>query len=235
MKVLVAEMIAEEGVEHLQEQGFEVDIRLGLSRKDLLDCIGQYHALIVRSVTDVNEELLEQAARLKVVGRAGNGIDNIEVPACTRRGIVVVNTPESNTMAAAELAVGMAFALFRHIPQANAAGRCGDFRRKRFSGYELEGKTAGIIGLGRIGSIVARKLKGCGMNVVAYDPYITEERFRKVGVEKCEHLDDLLVQSHLVTIHTPKTSETYGMIDAREIALCPKDVVFVNAARGGLI
>lgn len=235
LKILVAEMIADEGIEHLREQGFEVDVRLGLSHGEILDIIGQYHGLIVRSVTDVNAELVERAARLKVVGRAGNGIDNIDVPACTQKGIVVVNTPESNTMAAAELAIGLAFAIFRNIPQANAAGRAKDFRRKLFSGFELEGKTVGIIGLGRIGSIVARKLKGCGMNVVAYDPYITDERFRKVGVEKCETLDDLLVQSHLVTIHTPKTSETYGMVGEREMELCPRGVVFVNAARGGLI
>jgi len=235
MKIIVTERIADEGIQYLKDKGFEVDTRYGISHEELLDIIGDYDAIIVRSVTKVNAELLERAKNLKVAGRAGNGIDNIDVNACTQKGIIVVNTPESNIMAAAELAVGHAFCLFRNIPQANAAARRGEFRRNLFIGNELEGKTVGIIGLGRIGSIVARKLKGCGMKAVAYDPYITDEKFKKLGVTKCEKLEDLLRQSDLITLHTPKTSETYGMIGEKELSICKDGVRIVNAARGGLV
>jgi D-3-phosphoglycerate dehydrogenase len=235
MKIIVTERIAEEGIDLLRRKGFEVDVKLGLSYSELAEIIGEYDAIIVRSVTKVNAEIIERAKKLKVVGRAGNGIDNIDIDTCTKRGIIVVNTPEGNIMAAAELAIGLAFCIFRNIPQANAAGRAKDFRRNRFLGNELDGKTAGIIGLGRIGSIVARKLKGCNMKVIAYDPYITDERFRKLGVEKCETLEELLKQADLITLHTPKTEETYGMIGEKELKLCKKGVRIVNAARGGLV
>ncbi len=235
MKIIVTERIAEEGIQYLQDKGFEVDTRYGLSHEELLEIIGGYDAIIVRSVTKVNAELIERGTNLKVAGRAGNGIDNIDVPACTKKGIIVVNTPESNIMAAAELAVGLAYCIFRNIPQANAASRRGDFRRNRFLGNELDGRTAGVIGLGRIGSIVATKLKGSNMKVVAYDPYITDEKFKKYGIEKCETLEELLQQSDLITLHTPKTAETYGMIGEKELKLCKKGVRIVNAARGGLV
>lgn len=235
MKVIITERIAEEGIQHLRDRGFEVDVKYGIQHDELLNIISEYDAIIVRSVTKVNAELVEKGVNLKAVGRAGNGIDNIDVQACTNKGIIVVNTPESNTMSAAELAIGMAFCAFRNIPQANAAGRRGDFRRNLFIGNELDQKTVGIIGLGRIGSIVATKLKGCNMRVIAYDPYITDEKFKKFGVEKCETLEDLLKQADLITIHTPKTAETYGMIGEKEIALCKDGVRLVNAARGGLI
>lgn len=235
MKIIVTERIAEEGIQYLKDKGFEVDTRYGISHNELLDIIGKYDAIIVRSVTKVNAELLEKAVNLKVAGRAGNGIDNIDVPACTQKGIIVVNTPESNIMAAAELAIGLAYSIFRNIPRANAAARRGDFRRNQFLGNELDGKTAGIIGLGRIGSIVATKLKGSNMRVIAYDPYITDEKFKKYGVEKCETLEDLLKQADLITLHTPKTAETYGMLGEKELALCKKGVRIVNAARGGLV
>jgi D-3-phosphoglycerate dehydrogenase / 2-oxoglutarate reductase len=236
MKIIVTERIAEDGIQYLKDNGFEVDTRFGISHEELLEIIENYDAIIVRSVTKVSEELLERGKNLKVAGRAGNGIDNIEVPACTRRGIIVVNTPESNIMAAAELAVGLAFSIFRNIPQAHGAGKYNkDFRRSRFNGNELDEKTAGVIGLGRIGSIVAAKLKGCNMRVVAYDPYITDEKFIKYGVEKCETLEELLCQSDLITVHTPKTDETYGMLAEKELKLCKKGVRVVNAARGGII
>lgn len=235
MRIIITERIADEGINYLKENGFEVDTRYGISSDELLGIIGDYDAIIVRSVTKVNEELLEAAKNLKVVGRAGNGIDNIDVGTCTKRGIIVVNTPESNIMAAAELAVALAFAIFRNLPQVHVAVRNKDFRRNRFIGNELDGKTAGIIGLGRIGSIVARKLKGCNMRVVAYDPYITDDRFKMLGVEKCETLEELLKQSDLITLHTPKTSETYGMIGEKELNMCKRGVRIVNAARGGLV
>lgn len=235
MKVIVTERIAEEGIQYLKEKGFEVDTRYGIDHNELLGIIDGYDAIIVRSVTKVKEDLLEKAVNLKVVGRAGNGVDNIDLNICTKKGIIVVNTPESNTMAAAELAIGLAYSIFRNIPQANAASRKGDFRRNRFIGNELDAKTIGIIGLGRIGSIVATKMKGSNMKVIAYDPYITDEKFRKYGVKKCETLEELLEQSDLITLHTPKTAETYGMIGEKELALCKNGVRLVNAARGGLI
>ncbi len=235
MKIIVTESIALEGIEHLKERGFDVDVKFGISREDLLEIIGEYDALIVRSVTKVNEELMEKAPNLKVVGRAGNGVDNIDLKAATARGIIVVNTPESNIMAAAELAVTHAYAIFRNLIQAVTAGRNKDFRRSRFIGNELDGKTAGIIGLGRIGSIVARKLMGSNMNVVAYDPYIGDEKFNQMGVKRCATLEELLKQADLITLHTPKTPETYGIIGEKELAMCKDGVRIVNAARGGLV
>jgi len=235
MRIIVTERIADEGVNYLRENGFEVDVKYGISRADLLAIIGNYDAIIVRSVTKVDGELIDKGTNLKVAGRAGNGIDNIDVPHCTQKGIIVVNTPESNTMAAAELAIGMAYAIFRNIPQANAAGKSLDFRRNKFLGQELDGKVVGIIGLGRIGSIVARKLIGANMKAVAYDPYITDDKFKRNGVEKCQTLEELLRQSDLITIHTPKTAETYGMVGEEQLKICKKGVRIVNAARGGLI
>jgi D-3-phosphoglycerate dehydrogenase / 2-oxoglutarate reductase len=234
MKIIVTERIADEGVQYLRECGFEVDTKFGISHADLLNIIPNYDAIIVRSVTKVNQELIEKGVNLKVAGRAGNGIDNIDVPACTQKGIIVVNTPESNTMAAAELAIGLAYCLFRNIPQANNAGKQSDFRRNKFLGNELDGRTVGIIGLGRIGSIVARKLIGGNMKAIAYDPYITDDKFKRNGVEKCETLDELLRRSDLITIHTPKTAETLGMVGEEQLKLCKKGVRLVNAARGGL-
>lgn len=235
MKIIVTERIADEGVDYLRRNGFEVDVKYGISRAELLGIIHEYDAIIVRSVTKVDAELIRKGVALKVAGRAGNGIDNIDVPECTQRGIIVVNTPESNTMAAAELAIGLAYAIFRNIPQAHWSGKNRDFRRNKFIGQELDGKVVGIIGLGRIGSIVARKLIGANMKAIAYDPYITDDKFKRNGVEKCETLEELLGQADLITIHTPKTAETYGMVGEEQLKLCKKGVRIVNAARGGLI
>lgn len=235
MKILVTEKIAADSLDYLRNEGFAVDERLGLNQTQIEAIIASYDGLIVRSVTQVNRSLLNEAVNLKVVGRAGNGIDNIDVDACTQKGIIAVNTPEANIMAAGELAVGLAFAVFRNICQANEAARHDDFRRGRLIGNELEGKVAGIIGMGRIGSIVARKLKGVGMTVVAYDPYIPTERFDKLGVIRCDQLEDLLRQSDLITLHTPKTKETYNMLSDQQLASCKRGVRIVNAARGGLV
>lgn len=235
MKILITEKIAQDSVDYLVSRGFEVDQKLGLSQEEIKTVIAPYDALIVRSVTQVNSDLLEAAASLKVVGRAGNGIDNIDVKACTDKGIIAVNTPEANIMAAGELAVALAFAAFRNICIANEAARRDDFRRGSMIGNELEGKTVGVIGLGRIGSIVARKLKGIGMNVIAYDPYISGDSFDRVGAKRCATLDELIEVSDLITFHTPKTKETYNMLDAEKLAKCKKGVRIVNAARGGLV
>lgn len=235
MRILVTESIADDAINYLKDEGFEVEEYLGHRQEEIEEYIKGFDGLIVRSATKVNESLLSNADCLKVVGRAGNGIDNIDVPACTKHGVVAVNTPEANIMAAAELAVAHAFAIFRNICVANEGVHNGDFRRGNWIGNELEGKTAGIIGLGRIGSIVARKLKGIGMDVIAYDPYISAEKFEKLGIGRAKTLDDLLTSSDLITIHTMKNKETINMITSKELSKCKKGVRIVNAARGGLI
>ncbi|MBO7426396.1 MAG: phosphoglycerate dehydrogenase, partial [Clostridiales bacterium] len=217
MKILVTESIAKDAIQYLIDQGFEVEEYLGHKQEEIEEYIKGFDALIVRSATKVNEALLANADCLKVVGRAGNGIDNIDVKACTAKGVVAVNTPTANIMAAGELAVAHAFAIFRNICAANHGVHTDDFRRGNWIGNELEGKTAGIIGLGRIGSIVARKLKGIGMTVIAYDPHIPQEKFDSCGVRKCAELDDLLKEADLITIHTPKNKETYNIIAKEQL------------------
>jgi len=235
MKILITESIAQEFVEDLRNQGFEVEEYLGHTQEEIEGHIKGCDALIVRSATKVNETLLDNADCLKVVGRAGTGIDNINVPACTEHGVIALNTPTANNMAAGELAVAHAFSIFRNLCDANEGVHNGDFRRGNWIGIELEGKTAGVIGLGRIGSIVSRKLKGIGMTVVAYDPYVPQEKFEKLGVTRCETLDDLLKVCDLITLHTPKTKETYNMIAKEQLYKCKRGVRIVNAARGGLV
>ena len=232
--MLVAERIADDGLEILRKE-CEVDVRLGMSPQELAEAIPQYDGIIVRSATKVTAALLEHAARLKVAGRAGTGVDNIDVHAATRRGVVVVNTPDGNSMAAAELAVGLAYSVFRNIPQAYANVRANEFRRNKIKGFELNEKVAGVVGLGRIGSIVAERLKGSNMEVIAYDPYVSDERFKSLGVRRCQTLGELLAEADLVTIHMAKTEQTVNMFDAAQFAMMKKGVRIVNAARGGII
>ena len=234
MKVLLAERIAGDGVELLKKD-FEVDEKIGLSPEELNAIIPGYDGLIVRSATKVTRELLERADNLKVVGRAGTGVDNIDVPAATRKGVVVVNTPDGNSMAAAELVVGLVYSVFRSIPQAYAHIRGNDFRRNRIKGNELNGKTAGIIGLGRIGSLVAERLRAANMGVIAFDPFVADERFNGLSVRRCETLEDLLKEADLITIHVAKTEYTTNMLDAEQFRLMKKGVRIVNAARGGIV
>ncbi|NLZ70678.1 MAG: phosphoglycerate dehydrogenase [Clostridiaceae bacterium] len=234
-KILVTEKLAAGPLEDLRTQGFEVDVRLGLSPEELRRIIGGYAALIVRSATKVNRELLDAATNMIVVGRAGTGVDNIDVPYCTEKGIVVVNTPTANTMAAAELTVGLIYALFRNICLADRLVRQGDFRRNLMTGSELTDKKAALVGLGRIGSTVAEKLRGVGMDVIAYDPYVATERFERLKIERCESLEGMLPRADVVSIHMPLTPDTVNMIGAKELALCRPGVRVVNAARGGLI
>lgn len=234
MKVLVSEKIAEDGIEILK-RNHDVDVKLGLSPDELLDIIGEYDALIVRSATKVTSEVIKKGKNLKVIGRAGTGVDNIDLSAATMQGIIVVNTPGGNSVAAAELAVGLAFSIFRPIPQAYAAAKRKFFSRNSFKGYELYEKTAGIIGLGRIGTLVATRLKAMEMNVIAYDPYVQEESFRKHGIKRCSTLAELLSQSDLITIHIAKTKETTNLIDEEEFKIMKDGVRIVNCARGGII
>ncbi|NLD47129.1 MAG: phosphoglycerate dehydrogenase [Clostridiaceae bacterium] len=235
MKVLITEKIAEDGIIHLRDNGYETDVKFGLSKEELLGIIGDYDALIVRSATKVTKEVIEKGTKLKAVGRAGNGIDNIDVEACTKKGIIVLNTPDGNTMAAAELTVALILSLYRNIPQAYMAAKNKDFRRGKFVGVEFDGKTAGIIGLGRIGTIVAQKLKGCNMKIIAYDPFLTDEKLNKLGIERCNSIEELLKQSDIISVHIPKTPDSQNLIGEKELKLCKKGVRIVNVARGGII
>ncbi len=235
MKVLVTEKIAEKGIEEIKKAGIHLDIKLGIAREELLEIIKHYDAIIVRSVTKINEELYQAATNLKVVGRAGNGVDNIDMAGATKRGIIVVNTPEANTVSAAEHTIGLLLSSIRNIPQANAEIKSKRWDRSGFGGVELNGKTLGVVGLGRIGALVATRMQSFNMKVIAYDPYITDERFKKYGTEKKESLADLVKEADFITVHTPKTEETMGMIGAEEFKVAKKGVRLVNCARGGII
>jgi len=233
-KVLVAESVAKEAIEKLKEN-FDVDVCLGMPREELLSVIKDYEGIVVRSETMIDTELMSVAPKLKMVGRAGNGTDNIDVPEATKRGIIVANTPESNTMSAAEHTIALMLTQSRKIPQANSYLREGKWERSIFKGSELYQKTLGIVGLGRIGSLVAQRMKAFGMNVIAYDPYISEDRFKRFHVEQKEKLEDLIMESDFITVHTPKTKETYHMINDSHLSIMKDGVRLTNVARGGII
>ena len=234
-KVLVGEFIDDNAVNILTSQkNIETDIRVGISREEILDIIGNYDALIVRSVIKVDKELLDKGKNLKIEGRAGNGIDNIDVKEATNHGVIVANTPDSNTVSACELAISLMLATSRNILPADRYLKSGKWEREIFVGSELFHKTLGIIGLGRIGSLMATRMKAFGMDLIAYDPYISDERFKRFDCKKAETLDELLAVSDFITIHTPKTAETIKIISADEIKKMKDGVRLVNAARGGV-
>ena len=237
MKILVTERIADKGIEALQKSGMEVlvDVKLSVERDRLLELVKDYDAIIVRSVTKIDEEFFKYATNLKVVGRAGSGVDNINMEAATQRGILVVNTPEANIVSAAEHTIGLLIASSRNIPQANTFIKNRNWDRSAFKGTELQRKTLGIIGLGRIGSLVATRMQSFGMNVIAYDPYITDERFIRFSVGKRTNVKDLIRESDFITVHTPRTEETYGIIGEEEFKVAKKGLRVVNCARGGII
>ena len=207
MKVLVSDPLAVEGVAILRQAGFEVVERSGLAPDELREALADCEALIVRSGTQVTADILEGAPKLQVVGRAGAGVDNIDMPAATRRGVVVMNTPGGNSISACELTMAMMLALARRLPQASQRVKAGEWPRKEFLGTELQGKRLGVLGLGRIGSEVARRALAFGMDVVAYDPYLTDERARRLEV-KLAGLDELLATSDVITLHLPRNRET---------------------------
>ena len=230
-RVLVRESISEAGVDLLRSR-FDVDVD---ADSELADIIDRYDAIVVRSATKLTADLIERAERLKVIGRAGVGVDNVDVEAATRRGIVVANAPESTVVSAAEHTVGLLVALARNIPQAHAALKQGRWERKTYGGVELAGKTLGVLGFGRIGQQVARRALGLGMRVVAYDPFVADERFRELGVEQVATPEDVYDAADFVTLHLPLTSETRGSIDAAAFARMRDGVRIVNAARGELL
>jgi D-3-phosphoglycerate dehydrogenase len=234
MKVLVKEKIAESGIDLLKEQ-FEVELGTDWDDGRLAERIGEFDAILIRSGTKLTAELIARAERMKVIGRAGTGVDNVDVDAATKRGIVVANAPESNSVAAAEHTLAMALALCRNVPQAHGSLVAGRWERSRFGGNELYGKTLGVIGFGRIGQLVAKRALAFDMEVVAFDKFVSPERFRELGVEGAESTDDLYARAEIITIHLPKTPETMGWIDDEAIAKMRDGVRIVNVARGELV
>lgn len=234
MKVLITERLAAAGVERLKEH-LEVDVRLDPSPEELTGAIGDYDALIIRSGTTVDAALLERADNLKVVGRAGIGLDNVDVDAATRQGILVVNAPQSNVISAAEHTMALLLAQARNVPQAHAALAAGSWERERWQGVELNGKTLGIIGLGRVGTLVAQRASAFGMRLVAFDPYVSANRAAQMGVTMADTVAEVCRRADFITLHLPKTPETVGIVGEHELAQTRPGVRIVNTARGGLI
>lgn len=234
-RVLVSDSLSEAGLRILQSaEGMEVDYRPGLSESQLAEAIGDYEALVIRSGSKVTARVLEGAHALRVIGRAGIGVDNVDVAAASKRGIVVMNTPTGNAVTTAEHAISLMLSLARKIPQATASMKSGKWEKSKFQGLEVAGKTLGILGLGNIGRIVADRAAGLKMRVIGYDPFLAADRARTLGVEKVE-LDELWKRSDVITCHTPLTAETRGVIGDAAIAQMKKGVLIVNAARGGIV
>jgi D-3-phosphoglycerate dehydrogenase len=233
MRVLVADPIAPEGIEILKKHA-EVDVKTGLKPEDLISIIGEYEGLMVRSETKVTAKVIEAGKKLQVIARAGVGIDNIDVEAATQRGIVVVNAPTANTMAAAEHSIALMLALARHIPQAHDSLRSGAWKRQNFVGVEVRNKTLGIVGLGNVGSEVARRVQGFQMRVLGYDPYVSPEHARNLRVELVP-LEQIIREADFITLHLPLTPQSKNMIGAKELSLMKPTVRIINCARGGLI
>src|ERR1700712_3306464 len=233
-RVLISDKLSPAAVEIFRERGVEVDVKPGLDKDALAEIIGDYDGLAIRSNTKVTAKLLEKATRLKVVGRAGIGVDNVDIPAATARGVIVMNTPFGNSITTAEHAVAMMFALAREIPAADASTQAGKWEKNRFMGVEITAKTLGIIGCGNIGAIVAERAIGLKMRVIAFDPFLSPERSLDLGVEKVE-LDELLHRADFITLHTPLTDKTRNILSAENIGRAKKGVRIINCARGGLV
>ncbi|RBP16427.1 D-3-phosphoglycerate dehydrogenase [Roseiarcus fermentans] len=233
-RVLISDKLSPAAVAIFKERGVEVDVKPGLDKDELAKIIGDYDGLAIRSNTKVTAKLLEQATKLKVVGRAGIGVDNVDIPAATARGVIVMNTPFGNSITTAEHAIALMFALARQLPAADLSTQAGKWEKNRFMGVELTGKTLGVIGCGNIGSIAATRGVGLKMRVIAYDPFLSLERAAEIGVEKVE-LDDLLARADFITLHTPLTAQTKNILSAENLAKTKKGVRIINCARGGLV
>ena len=233
-RVLIADSLSPAAVQIFRERGLEVDVKVGLSKPELLEIIGDYHGLAVRSATKADKAVIAAATSLKVIGRAGIGVDNIDIPAATAAGVVVMNTPFGNSITTAEHAIAMMFALARQLPAADASTQAGKWEKNRFMGVELYAKTLGLIGAGNIGSIVADRANGLKMKVIAYDPFLSPERAVEIGVEKVE-FEELLARAEVITLHTPLTDKTRNILSREALARTRKGVLIVNCARGGLV
>jgi D-3-phosphoglycerate dehydrogenase len=235
-KVLISDALSPAAVQIFKDRGIEVDFQpaLGKDKEKLAELVGNYDGLAIRSATKVSPKILEKAKNLKVIGRAGIGVDNVDIPAATARGIIVMNTPFGNSITTAEHAISLMLALARQIPEADRSTQAGKWEKNKFMGVEITGKTLGVIGCGNIGSIVADRALGLKMKVIAFDPYLSPERAVDLGVEKVE-LEDLFKRSDFITLHTPLTDKTRNIIDAAALAKMKKGVRIVNCARGGLV
>jgi len=234
MKVLISDNISTKGIEILKKAGLDVDVKTGMKPEELIAVIGNYHGLVVRSATKVTSKIIDAASNLKVIGRAGSGLDNVDLTAATKKGIVVMNAPGGNTITTAEHTFSLMCALARQIPQATASMKEGKWEKKRFMGVELFNKTLGVIGIGNIGSQVAKRGQAFAMNVMAYDPFLSEEKAKDMGVEKVD-LEELYRRSDFITIHTPITAETRNMINKDTIKIMKTGVRIINCARGGIV
>ncbi len=233
-KVLISDKLSPRATAIFADQGIEVDVKHGLSPDELKAIIGAYDGLAIRSATKVTADILEAATNLKVVGRAGIGVDNVDISAATKRGVIVMNTPHGNSVTTAEHAIAMILALARQLPEASASTKAGKWEKSRFMGTEITGKTLGLIGCGNIGSIVAERAQGLKMRVVGYDPYLTPENATRLGIEKLD-LDDLLARADFITLHTPLTEATRNIISADALNKTKPGVRIINCARGGLV
>ena len=234
MRVLIPEKLADPGITLLRKS-FDVDVLLDLSADDLLEKIGQYDGLIIRSATQVTAEVIERADNLKAIGRAGIGVDNIDIEAATKRGVIVANAPESNTVAAAEHTLGLMLAAARRIPAADAALKNGEWKRSTFKGVEVREKTLGLVGLGHVGAIVARGAIGMGMRVLAYDPYVSEDRMRSMNVDRAASPDEVFENADFVSLHVPRTPQTMGLVNAETLQKMKPTAFLINVARGGIV
>jgi len=233
-RVLVAEKISSEGVEKLKEH-FEVDAFDSMERGDLLEKIGRYDGLVIRSGTKVDAEAIDRAANLKVIGRAGIGVDNIDVDAATKKGILVANVPESNIISAAEHTMAMLMSTARNIPAANASLASGEWNRSAYQGVELYGKTLGIIGVGRIGALVAERASAFGMKLIGYDPFIAAQKAKSLGIDMKPGVEDVLMEADFITLHVPRNKDTYHLLGSKQFDIAKKGVRIINVSRGGVI
>lgn len=234
-RVLVAETLAASGLDYMRAQGLEVDVRTGMSPEELRAALPGAAALVIRSATQVDDAALEAGSDLVLVGRAGIGLDNVDVEAATKRGVMVVNAPQSNVLSAAEHTVALLLSQARNVPQADSDLKAGAWNRTRWEGVELHGKTLGVVGLGRVGVLVAQRLLAFGMQLLAYDPYVSADRARQLGVTLVPTVEDLVRQADFLTIHLPKTPETMGLVNAELLAQAKPTLRIVNTARGGII
>jgi D-3-phosphoglycerate dehydrogenase len=236
-KVLISDALSDAAVQIFRDKGVETDFRpeLGRDPASLAAVIGEYDGLAIRSATKATAELLAQATKLKVIGRAGIGVDNVDIPAASARGIVVMNTPFGNSITTAEHAIALMFAIARQIPAADSSTRAGKWEKSKFMGVEITGKTLGLIGAGNIGSVVASRAIGLRMRVIAYDPFLSHDRAQALGIERVEEVDDLLARADFVTLHVPKTEKTANILSAARIARMKPGARLINCARGGLV
>jgi D-3-phosphoglycerate dehydrogenase len=233
-RVLIADKLSPAAAQIFKDRGIDADVKPGLERDALIKIIGEYDGIAVRSATKVTEKVIAAANGLKVIGRAGIGVDNIDVPAATSKGIIVMNTPFGNSITTAEHAIALLFALARQIPQADTSTQAGKWEKNRFMGVELTAKTLGIVGCGNIGSIVADRALGLRMKVIAFDPFLSPERAKDIGVEKVE-FDELLARADFISFHAPLTEKTKNILNAESLTRTKKGVRIINCARGGLV